>query len=291
VTAPEGLDPRLSRLLRWYPRTWRERYGDEFMATVEDTLDGGTPTWRLRLSVAWAGLRERGHQVIRRGSKGTTAAWGLTRWVMSSILAFLPGEILTSPPRAWAAQATGALEIQLGFAAFSAVVIAASGLLAVPALGRFLRTGGWPQIRRRVGWAAAATATAGGGLAWLVLGAEAKGFTQVNVSWSYCLGIGVTWVLLAVTLGLWARAATSTARLLHLPRRVRAAQKVLVAVCAAQLAMLVAGSCFYDAAVQSSAGMLLIGISALAGWAVGLPVYLRPAIRQSRRLWAAPARR
>jgi hypothetical protein len=271
VTAPEGPegpDPRLSRLLRWYPAPWRERYGDEFLATVEDTLDGGTPTWRLRLSVAWAGLRERGHQVIGRKSKGGAGPMWLARWIVGFLVASLPGEIVTSPPRAWAAQATGALDIQLGFAAFSAVVIAASGLLAVPALGRFLRAGGWPQIRRRVGWAAAATAAAGGGLAWMVLGAEAKGYAQLNVSWC----------------------ATSTARLLRLPRRVRAAQKVLVAVSAAQLSMLLACSCLYDAAVQSSFWMLLIGISALAAWAISFPLYMRPAIRKGRRLWAAPAR-
>jgi hypothetical protein len=33
-------DPRLARLLRWYPRAWRERYGEEFLALVEDTLGG-----------------------------------------------------------------------------------------------------------------------------------------------------------------------------------------------------------------------------------------------------------
>jgi hypothetical protein len=52
VTAPEGPDPALRRLLRWYPRAWRERYGDEFLATVEDISGGGPPTARLRLSVA-----------------------------------------------------------------------------------------------------------------------------------------------------------------------------------------------------------------------------------------------
>ena len=61
-------DPRLGRLLRWYPRAWRERYGEEFLAMVEDTLDGGRPGWRLRLGVIWAGLRERGRRAGR-------AAW------------------------------------------------------------------------------------------------------------------------------------------------------------------------------------------------------------------------
>jgi hypothetical protein len=47
-----------AKLLRWYPRTWRERYGEEFLAMVEDSLGGRRPGWRLRLNVARAGLRE-----------------------------------------------------------------------------------------------------------------------------------------------------------------------------------------------------------------------------------------
>jgi hypothetical protein len=35
-----------AKLLRWYPRTWRERYGEEFLAMVEDSLDGRRPGWR-----------------------------------------------------------------------------------------------------------------------------------------------------------------------------------------------------------------------------------------------------
>ena len=33
-------DPDAAKLLRWYPRPWRERYGEEFLAMVEDNLDG-----------------------------------------------------------------------------------------------------------------------------------------------------------------------------------------------------------------------------------------------------------
>jgi hypothetical protein len=36
-------DPAVVSLLRWYPRAWRQRYGDEFLALVEDGLDGQRP--------------------------------------------------------------------------------------------------------------------------------------------------------------------------------------------------------------------------------------------------------
>ncbi|MGH3153400.1 MAG: hypothetical protein ACRDOB_22080, partial [Streptosporangiaceae bacterium] len=58
-----------ARLLRWYPRAWRERYGSELLALIQDTLDQGLPTWRLRLSVARGGLRERGHQAVHVGGE------------------------------------------------------------------------------------------------------------------------------------------------------------------------------------------------------------------------------
>jgi hypothetical protein len=39
-------DTGTAKLLRWYPRAWRERYGEEFLAMVEDSLDGRRPGWR-----------------------------------------------------------------------------------------------------------------------------------------------------------------------------------------------------------------------------------------------------
>ncbi len=46
----------LSRLLRWYPPQWRERYGDELEALVADTLEEEKPSLRFVMAVSWAGL-------------------------------------------------------------------------------------------------------------------------------------------------------------------------------------------------------------------------------------------
>ena len=75
-------DPDLAKLLRWYPRAWRERYGEEFLAMVEDSLSGRRPTWRLRLGVARAGLRERGHRARLAGQRAALpvlSAWASSR--------------------------------------------------------------------------------------------------------------------------------------------------------------------------------------------------------------------
>jgi hypothetical protein len=289
VTAPEGPDPALRRLLRWYPRAWRVRYGDEFVATVEDVLDGGTPTLRLRLSVAWAGLRERGH-LVKREANVTT--WALAGPIVALIFADLPLSLRTPLPPARVWLATSALDAELGFAALGGAAILASALLAAPVFGQFLRAGGWPRIRRRVGWAAAATVAvaAGGALAWTVLASGAETFDRLNASGDYFLGIAGTALLLAVAFGLWTRTAISTARHLGLSRRIRAAEKVLVAVGGAALyTVMSAGLCF-NAAIQPAVPALLLCIAGIPAFALSATVNLRRAVRKGRRLWSTPGR-
>jgi hypothetical protein len=299
VTAPEGPDPALSRLLRWYPRAWRERYGDEFLATIEDVLDGGTPTLRLRLSVAWAGLGERGHQVRRTGKaaarrlhagrNGTN--WPLLRPAAGYILALLPLDLRASAPPARGWQVTSALNAELGFAAFALGAIVASALLAVPAFGRFLRAGGWPRIRRRVGWAAAVTVAAGGALCWIAIASATKtSDQQLNVPLNLFLGIIVAGALFAVVLGLWADAAKRTAHNLGLSHRVRATETVLVAVSATAAFMMVSASMLFTAAIQSSAAQLLVCIAGSVALTFLATRNLRRAVRKGRRQWSASSR-
>jgi hypothetical protein len=54
------LDPqiisRVARLLRWYPRDWRERYGNEFEAMLSSSLSDGKGSLRLSFNVAREGI-------------------------------------------------------------------------------------------------------------------------------------------------------------------------------------------------------------------------------------------
>ena len=52
-----GNDPRL----RWYPRSWRARYGDELAALLDDEYGRSAPA-RIRLSLVSGGLRQRARQ-------------------------------------------------------------------------------------------------------------------------------------------------------------------------------------------------------------------------------------
>ena len=155
-----------ARLLRWYPRAWRERYGDELLALIQDTLDEGRPTWRLQLSVITGGLRERGHQAGQAIRAAIKRPSGLDLWAKmlaaGSMVAILPQNLSESPPPARGWQAVAAFDAVLAAVALTGAVVVASGLAALPALVRFLRAGGWPKIRRRVAWAGGASVVAGG---------------------------------------------------------------------------------------------------------------------------------
>jgi hypothetical protein len=62
---------RASRLLRWYPRDWRERYGDEFEAVLSSSLSNGAGSFRLSLNVAREGI---GARLESAGLVGNSAA-------------------------------------------------------------------------------------------------------------------------------------------------------------------------------------------------------------------------
>ena len=198
-------------LLRWYPRAWRERYGGELAALIQDNLDEGRPAWRLRLSVIGGGLRERFRQARHAAAASLTSPAWHNRWgtivLAGLICGFLAGD-LTSPlsaaPRGWQGVT---LDAVLAAVAVTGAVVLADGLLALTALVRFLRAGGWPKIRRRAGWAAGATAAAGGGLAGLVLVSGSHPPAQLNASWAYWAGVLVTGLAMAAAIGLWAAAA------------------------------------------------------------------------------------
>jgi hypothetical protein len=277
----------VGKLLRWYPRAWRERYGEEFLAMVEDSLDGGAPTLGLRLSVAWAGLRERGHQARLTTARQVTARGdAVMRWlaflITGYIFAILP-TAFRAPPAVQVWPVTAALDAEVGIAIFGGIAVLASGFLAYPAFVRFLRAGGWPKIRRRVAWAAAVTAAAGGGLTWLALAPGVKTLDQPNTSWTSFLGIAVTALLLAAAFGLWTYAVTATARRLALSSRVRTAEQVLAALVAAAMSGTMSAELIWYSALRSSVWFFSLGLMALTARAVATTLGIKRAVRKGRR--------
>ena len=276
-----------ARLLRWYPRAWRERYGSELAALIQDDLDEGRPAWRLRLSVIGGGLRERGRQARHAAAASVKSPAWHNRWgtilMAGLVCGLIPGDLAAPPAAAGAWQAV-ALDALLAAVAVTGAIVLADGLAALPALVRFLRAGGWPKIRRRIAWAAGATVAAGGGLAGLVLVSGSHRPAQLNASWAYWAGVVVTALAMTVAIGLWAIAATATARHLTLTPRVRAAQLVLGAVIPAAVTAMVVTLALWWSATQDSVTLLVLAGANLAAASVGAPVTIRRAVRRGRRL-------
>ena len=281
---------KAARLLRWYPRAWRERYGEELLALIQDTLDEGRPTWRLRLGVVRGGLRERAHQARQAVGAAIKRPSGLDLWAKmlaaGTIVAILPQNLSESPPPARGWQAVAAFDALLAAVALTGAVVVATGLAALPALVRFLRAGGWPKIRRRVVWAAGATVVAGGALAGLVLAAGSRSPAQVNVSYAYLAGFLTTGLAITAAIGLWAIAAAAMARHLTLDPRLRAVQLVLVAVTPAAVTVVLATLNLWWSATQSPvwlvAVLVFLGSASVDAWR-----RIPRAVRRGRRLRAA----
>ena len=280
------------KLLRWYPREWRKRYGEEFLAMVEDTLEGRRPTLELRMGVARSGLRERARGRARSCRRTAGAllrvtfsprisrwwAFYLTGWVLAS----LPAEFGVSLPAATAGRATAVLDTEAAIAALLAAIVLARCAIALPAFGRFIRAGGWPQIRRQVACAAGVTATAAGALAGLILVPSPMTFAQWNQSLTYLPGVLVTAVLIAVAIRLWSRAAAAAAGHLDLPPKAQTGERVLTAAAGNAVSLMMGFLIIWLAAVQSSAPMLIFGLSSVALQGIAGTGQIRGAVHPGR---------
>ena len=207
------------------------------------------------------------------------------------IIASFPQALKASPPAARAWQAAAALGILAAIVVFAGAAALAGGLAAGPALVRFLRAGGWPEIRRRVAWAAGATMIAAAVLAWLVTIAGSMTYAQMVGSWKYTAGLIVATLAGTVAFRLWAAAATATARRLDRDLRVRAAAKMLAAMAAIAVSTMIALYAIWLSALEASVPWLLFGATLLVlQCAVIAPFRWRRARRSVRRMRAAAAR-
>jgi hypothetical protein len=52
---------RAHRLLRWYPKEWRLRYGEEFTELLVDDIAERPRSWRRTVDVARSGIAAQSH--------------------------------------------------------------------------------------------------------------------------------------------------------------------------------------------------------------------------------------
>ena len=222
----------LEQLLRWYPSSWRQRYGDEFVALLEDELAGSTPTRRFRMKVAVSGLRERAVAVgalgdraprltqRRNGSLTVLLAWSIMVLGGASLVKSAEHSagampVATRGVAQWAYD-TAALAGGVGTA-----LVVVGALLVLPQFVRFVRGGGWSIVRRSYVHAMIATALAA--TATLGVSSWAHRLTTVQRNggdhWYSGAFLGYA-LLVSLVIFLWTKAAVVTVTRLDLTGRV-----------------------------------------------------------------------
>jgi hypothetical protein len=272
---------RAQRLLRWYPDAWRVRYGDEFVALIEDTYGDDPVPARCRLGIARAGMAE--HLVelgfgagdpapaerLQGGALLVLAAWGLFV-VGGSIFAKVAEHWDVATPKADRWLPSAAYLTVVGAAALGAVLIGLAVAAVQPSFVRFLRDGGWSAVRRPVVRAAVVTAVAVLFGAGIVVWAHHIGPVQRNGgSWLYGGAALVGGLLLVATVAGWTVAAGGTVRRLGLSFPVLRFEGLLAVALAVVMVAVLGATTVWWAAVATDAPGFLSG--APAG-AAGSPV-------------------
>jgi hypothetical protein len=82
---------RVTRLLRWYPRDWRDRYGEEFGAVLSSSLSDGNGNFRMSFNVAREGMvaRMTSFGFVGNSASPLERARGSVMTIFLSILGFL----------------------------------------------------------------------------------------------------------------------------------------------------------------------------------------------------------
>lgn len=256
-------------LLRLYPPAWRARYGAELESLILET-SGHRPSWRIGADVAAGGLRERLRAAgltgdaprperVRGGSLLVLCAWAVFVVAGVGVQKFSEHWQAGTPRAAQALPAHAFDALGVAAAVGSALVLIGIAV-ALPALLRFLRDGGWPLIRRRIVVAVALTLVAVGALAGLVSYAHGLGEAQRNGSDSAYTGVGaVVGLLLLACLAAWTVAAVACARRLHLSHRSLQRERTLATLVTVLMAAMTAATAVWWGALAHSARLGFFG--------------------------------
>jgi len=220
-----------SELLRWYPPAWRERYGEEFLALIDDELGEGEPGVGLRLSLVGHGLVERlrGTQFARPSPSEDSARRGGSLLVLVAWAAFMVGGAGFSkaaehfdaavPPRAHILPQVS-FDVVVIAAVLGGLLVVAGAAIAIPALLRLVWAGRWPELRGHVVRAGLVTAATVALTIPLSLWAHNLSDAQRNgASTGYGMAF-LGWVVLGVaSLALWTAVAVAVGRRVELSER------------------------------------------------------------------------
>jgi hypothetical protein len=91
ITTGASSSRRARRLIAWYPRSWRTRYGEEFCALLECEIDEQPRSMRRAMNIAWSGTLARASESGLAGMPvdGASQERSSLAWLAASLAAFL----------------------------------------------------------------------------------------------------------------------------------------------------------------------------------------------------------
>jgi hypothetical protein len=256
--------------LKWYPRKWRERYGDEFVAYLDDELAGRRPTLRFLFSIALGAARERGHASgllgaehapvtqVRAGSLLIFCAWSVFMFAGASFskLSEHSAQAMTN--------GTGSLA-RIGFdvvascGALGMILVLVGACVALPSFIALLRDD-WPSIRPRVLVALFSTTSVVGVLVPLAIWAHHLTESQRNGSDGAYSAAFVVWaILIALTLVSWDRMVVQCVSMMNLSPRVLRVEAQLAAAVSLMMVAITVGAALWWVDVARNAPWFLQG--------------------------------
>ncbi len=272
---PRSGDPRL----RWYPQSWRARYGDELIALLDDEYGSHLPM-PVRLSLVTGGLRQRARRSgltgdsvsaadgIRAGALVVLAAWTAFVIAGASFAKFSEHFDEALPHRTGAHRVPDlAFTVLQSAAGVAGVLVVAGAILAIPAFVRFLRTGGWGSLRSHLLRAVSCTALAIATTAPLLLWAHHLTPHQRNGGIHLYGTLFLIWAgLIIITLTLWTVAAVAAGRRLEFSTALLRAEATLAVAVAMAMVVIVGATAVWWGAMAKNAPSFL---SASPGGAPG----------------------
>lgn len=261
----------LGRILRWYPQAWRDRYGEEFVVYMQDSFGSEPPPLKARLSVVAGGIRERARRSgltgdsvppsdrVRAGLLTVLVSW-TAMVIAGSSLAKISEHFDTALPTGGGAHHLPDLAYTViqTIPAIAALIVIAGAGLALPALVRYLRSGGWSSIRSHTLRAAGCTLLTGAVTSPLLVWAHHLTSRQRNGgSIAYTVLFAGWAALVVVTLVLWTVLAVAAARKVTFSKSVLAAEAgMAVAVAIGILGILIATTLWWATMAERAPAFL-----------------------------------
>ena len=241
-------DPRL----RWYPPSWRARYGEELIALLDDEYDGHLPRM-VRLGLVTGGLRERARQSgltgdstpgaegVRAGALVVLAAW-VAFVIAGTSFAKFSEHFDEALPHDMSAHHLSdlAFTVLQNVAGVASILVVVGALLAVPAFVRYLRAGGWPSVRGHLLRALAGTGLTVAVTVPLLVWAHHLTPHERNGGLHVYGALFFVWAaLIIIDLTLWTLVAIAAGRRVVLSKAILTAEAILAVVIAVAMIVMV----------------------------------------------------